>query len=103
MKAELLVTVQVYQNYADDIQNDNYWKPKGATHFVIPEVDVDLLQFNQKVTVIEAISRMLTERSDRALRYEFVDYEIRWEQPMTLSATDFANNISNINKLRKRK
>ena len=90
----VLVTSQYYENYNTTGEGAPYWKPKGSTRFMFPVEDGVL--FYGDDTLVEAISRMLTEQSSEYARYEYRDYDVLWELPRVV--TGLGETIENVYK-----
>jgi len=64
-----------------------HWKNKGRFKFSV-NMDVDLLT-NEEESCIETIKQMLKAESSNHESFEYIDYEILWQEPKKLYANTF--------------
>jgi hypothetical protein len=81
--AKLLITTQVYENYAwnEDgslgVGADAYWKAKGGSDYVVKNVDV-----NRAAEIVKAVSGQI-EQSNDAFMEHIIDWEIVEDDHLT--------------------
>ena len=83
----ILVHTQYYENYNVGPEGFNtygdkqpHWKPKGGHTFQI-EMDADLLLYSDPNAIF---SKMVEDQSSVAERFEYIEYEIVWQEPTLL-------------------
>ena len=88
---KILVHAQYYENYNVGPEGFNmygdkqpHWKPKGGHTFQI-EMDADLLMFSDPA---EVFGKMLEKQNSIAERFEYVDYEVQWQEPTLLGSQE---------------
>lgn len=84
---KILVHTQYYENYNVGPEGFNtygdkkpHWKPKGGHTFQI-ELDTDLLMYSDPKAIF---SKMVESQSSVAERFEYIEYEIVWQEPTVL-------------------
>ena len=84
---KVLVHTQYYENYNVGPDGFNtygdkqpHWKPKGGHTFQI-EMDADLLMYSDPNTIF---AKMVESQSSVAERFEYIEYEIVWQEPTPL-------------------
>ena len=81
MMCTIQVTAQYYENYSDS--NIPYWKPKGGVDFHFP-LDADVALYVYKEDLVRAITKMVEEQSNEHCRYEYIDHEIKFSNPVVV-------------------
>lgn len=81
MMCTIQVTAQYYENYSDT--TSPYWKPKGGVDFHFP-LDADLVLYAPKDILVEALSTMVDEQSNEYSRYEYLDHEVKFSNPIVV-------------------
>ena len=84
---KILVHTQYYENYnvgPDGFGAIPHWKPKGGHTFQI-EMDADLLMFSDPA---EVFGKMLEKQNSIAERFEYIEYEIVWQEPTLLGSQE---------------
>jgi len=93
MKSNVIIRAQYYENYnvgPDGFGETPYWKPKGGMEFII-EMDTDIIFYCDNPEKV--FQKMLDKHESIAERFEFVDYEIQWQDPIPLGTEDEFLNI----------
>lgn len=90
MKTLVQITAQYYENYA--LHNDDYngvpsWKPKGGQVFTMRIDDTDNF-FYYKEECVAVIKELLQEESNNFCRYEYIEHEIIFHEPVELTGFD---------------
>jgi len=86
MKTLVRISTQYYENYA--AHNSDWdgkkegWKPKGGQEFNIYADSDDF--FYGEEACIEAIKCLLKEKSNLYVRFEYVEHEIIFSEPIIL-------------------
>lgn len=88
-KQTILITTQYKENYGAHSWNGEgqcpqAWKPKGGHTFQI-EMDADLLLYSDAKAIF---SKMLKAQSNDHESFEFIEYEIQWQQPTVLGVEE---------------
>ena len=81
MMCTIQVTAQYYENYSDT--STPYWKPKGAVDFHFP-LDADTALYAPKGVLVEALTKMVEEQSNEYSLYEYIDYEMKFSNPIVV-------------------
>ena len=81
----LRITAQYYENYGEE--NNPYWKPKGGQEFTV-KVDLDTYMY-AKEQVEKSIQRALDHESDWHNKYELVDIEPVFHEPIVINQKRF--------------
>jgi hypothetical protein len=80
---KILVQTQYYENYGFH-EGNFHWKPKGGHTFQI-EMDADLLLYSDPR---EVFGKMLEGQNTDIEKFEYLDYEIQWQEPTVLGNQD---------------
>lgn len=87
-KSTVIIDAQYYENYnvgPEGFGEKPYWKPKGGHKFQI-EMDIDILMYCQDAP--KAFQKMLDKHETIAERFEYIGYEILWQEPSLLGTED---------------
>ena len=79
------VLAQVLENYGYH-EGGNSWKPKGAQMFIIYADDV---QYYDKEDLVEAIKVCLEKESNDFNRFEYVNHELMFHEPIEIPNEQF--------------
>jgi len=79
------VLAQVLENYGYH-EGGNAWKPKGAQMFIIYADDV---QYYDKEDLVEAIKVCLEKESNDYNRFEYVNHELMFHEPIEIPNEQF--------------
>ncbi len=85
METLVRITAQYFENYGTGA--NPHWKPKGGQEFSI-RIDSDILFYN-KEGVESVVAHMLDDRSNEYVRYELVDMEPVFSEPIMLDKDIF--------------
>ncbi len=80
MSTLVQISAQYYENYGSE-QNPS-WKAKGGQIFTIRADMYDLMY--DKENVVKAIEMLLTEQCNSHCRYEYIDHEVIFSEPVEL-------------------
>ena len=81
MMCTIEVTAQYYENYSDT--KKPYWKPKGGVEFHFP-LDADVALYIPQDVLVEALTKMVDERSNSHSRFEYIDHEVKFSGPIVV-------------------
>jgi len=84
---KILVHTQYFENYnvgPEGFGEVPHWKPKGGHTFQI-EMDADLLLYTDPA---EVFGKMLEKQNSIAERFEYIEYEIQWQEPTVLGSQE---------------
>jgi len=94
MQVKVKVQAQYFENYNVDANGFNnygdkkpHWKPKGGQEFIFP-VDSDWLMYVDRGEMVEAIDQMLANQSNVACKYEYIDHEVDFGEPIVLEGLE---------------
>lgn len=94
-KIDIRVIAQVVEeNYNWAQGGDPYWKNKGGTEFVIPQVDSDSVMYAAPGEAEVVIQSMLDDQSGYYMKFTLIDWEIIWAEPVVLSTNVFNNRMN---------
>ena len=88
MKNTVLIHTQYFENYnvgPEGFGAIPHWKPKGGHTFSI-EMDTDILLYCDNAPAI--FQKMLDGQASVAERFEYIEYEIQWQEPTVLGTED---------------
>lgn len=89
-KTLVRIIAQTFENYSD---NDTpYWKPKGGQEFTL-RANADFFMY-EKELCLEVIKKMLVEKSNPHMRFEYVDHQLVFHEPIVLDEQAFARGIT---------
>lgn len=80
MSTLVQISTQYYENYGSE-QNP-HWKAKGGQIFTI-RADVYDLMYDEEY-VVKAVKMLLAEECNSHCRYEYIDHEIIFSEPVEL-------------------
>lgn len=80
MSTLVQITAQYYENYGSP--ENPFWKAKGGQIFTIRADMYDLMY--DKENVVKAIEMLLTEQCNSHCRYEYLDHEVIFSEPVGL-------------------
>jgi hypothetical protein len=81
MMCTIQVTAQYYENYSDT--TTPYWKPKGGVDFHFP-LDADVALNIPPKMLVDALTKMVEERSNDYSRYEYLEHEVKFSSPIVV-------------------
>ena len=81
MMINILVSAQYYENYSDT--TTPYWKPKGGVDFHFP-LDADVALNIPPKMLVDALTKMVEERSNDYSRYEYLEHEVKFSSPIVV-------------------
>ena len=81
MMCTIQVIAQYYENYSDT--TTPYWKPKGGVDFHFP-LDADTAFNIPPKVLVEALTKMVEERSNDYSRYEYLEHEVKFSNPIVV-------------------
>jgi hypothetical protein len=81
MMCTIQVTAQYYENYSDT--TTPYWKPKGGVDFHFP-LDADVVLNIPPKMLVDALTKMVEERSNDYSRYEYLEHEVKFSNPIVV-------------------
>ena len=81
MMCTIQVTAQYYENYSDT--NTPYWKPKGGVDFHFP-LDADVALNIPPKMLVDALTKMVGDRSNDYSRYEYLEHEVKFSNPIVV-------------------
>lgn len=90
MKTLVQITAQYYENYAfgnDDYNGVPSWKPKGGQVFNMRVDDTDDFLYAEE-DCIAVIKQLLEEKSNEYCRFEYIEHEIIFHEPVELVGFD---------------
>lgn len=79
------ITAQYYENYGS--AQAPHWKPKGGQEFTV-RADSDSFFYCKEECVL-AIKKMLKARSNDYCRYQYIDHDVVFDEPIPLSTEEF--------------
>ena len=89
MNCTVKVMAQYHENYSDtDIP---YWKPKGGQEFQIV-IDSDVMMYSKYLE--EHLDKLVSEQSDEHNKYEYIDHEVQFIEPIVLDKDRLYNLIT---------
>ena len=92
MDTLISITAQYYENYNTSGEGAPHWKPKGGQIFTL-RADSDLF-FYVEDRCVEAIKILLAKESNSYCRYEYIEHELIFSEPVELKGfEDVFNNL----------
>jgi nucleoid-associated protein YejK len=85
MKCTIQVTAQYYENYSDT--NTPHWKPKGGVDFHFP-IDDEVVLYAPTDVLENALIKMVEEQSNSQCRYEYIDHQVKFSNPIVVEGLD---------------
>ncbi len=99
MTAKVKVQAQYFENYNVDVDGFNnygdkkpHWKPKGGQEFIFP-VDSDWLMYVTGSQLVETIEQMLANQSNVACKYELIEYDVDFGEPVVLEGLEKTHEV----------
>ena len=89
MNCTIKVTAQYFENYSDT--KTPYWKPKGGQEFQIV-IDSDVMMYSRYLE--EHLDKLVSEQSDEHNKYEYIDHEVQFIEPIVLDKDRLYNLIT---------
>tara|TARA_B110000977_G_scaffold111857_1_gene144994 strand:+ start:286 stop:585 length:300 start_codon:yes stop_codon:yes gene_type:complete len=89
MNCTIKVTAQYFENYSDT--KTPYWKPKGGQEFQIV-IDSDVMMYSKYLE--EHLTKLVSEQSDEHNKYEYIDHEVQFIEPIVLDKDRLYNLIT---------
>lgn len=93
-KADIRVTAQVQENYNWAQGGTPYWKMKGGTEFILPQVDSEEVMYAGKGIVESAIQSLLDSKSNDYIKYTLIEWELIWAAPIELDTDMFYSKMN---------
>lgn len=88
MDTLITITAQYYENYNTSGEGTPYWKAKGGQTFTL-RADADSFMYAKEFCV-EAIQQLLARESNDYCRYEYVDHDLIFSEPIELKGFEKA-------------
>lgn len=88
MQVKVKVQAQYFENYSQS--SSPIWKPKGGQEFIFP-VDSDWVMYVTGSQLLESIKKMLADYSNAHWKYEFLDYDVQFHEPIVLEGLQEMN------------
>jgi hypothetical protein len=82
MDTLISISAQYYENYNTSGEGAPYWKPKGGQLFTL-RADSDFFFYDEE-TCVEAIKELLERTSNAHCRYEYIEHELIFSEPIEL-------------------
>lgn len=76
------ITAQYFENYNTSDEGAPYWKAKGGQTFTL-RADADSFMYAREFCV-EAIQALLARESNSHCRYEYIDHDLVFSEPIEL-------------------
>ena len=89
MNCTIKVMAQYFENYSDT--KTPYWKPKGGQEFHIV-IDSDVMMYSRYLE--EHLDKLVSEQSDEHNKYEYIDHEVQFIEPIVLDKDRLYNLIT---------
>jgi hypothetical protein len=91
MKCDIRITTQYRENYGT--AEAPHWKMKGSVEFIIRGMDDNDVMYLSRGEVDRIIAEMLVGRSNDMCRYELLDWELIFSEPVELSRITFDSKV----------
>ena len=90
MNCTIKIMTQYFENYSET--KTPYWKPKGGQEFDII-IDSDIAMYSKYLD--EHLNQIISEQSNEHCKYEYIDHDVQFIEPITLDSNKLNSLITN--------
>lgn len=94
MNYSLIIIAQYFENYSDNPEKIQNWKPKGSATFKVENVDRMAVYYSDK-DLNKVVDELLSKRSNDHVKYELIELDWESEEPTIISLEEFNNILNN--------